>query len=69
MKKLLYLISILVLCMSFATPAVAQDGVPAPQQPGGTGTNIYLPSVMLMMLKFSAESIASWSMEKHGVFP
>jgi len=56
MKKLLYLTTILVLCMSFATPVVAspavrltQDGVPVPQQPGDTPVKIYLPAVMLMM--------------------
>ena len=60
MKKLLYLTTILVLCMSFATPVVAgpavrvaQDGVPAPQQPGEAGTIIYLPTVMLMMPSYT----------------
>jgi hypothetical protein len=59
MKKLLYLTTILVLCMSFATPVVAspairvaQDGVPVPQQPGAE-TKIYLPSVMLMMPSYT----------------
>jgi hypothetical protein len=60
MKKLLYLTTILVLCMSFATPVVAgpafpvaQDGAPVPQEPGDVGTIIFLPTVMLMMPSYT----------------
>ncbi len=60
MKKLLYVTTILVLCMSFATPVVAgpadraaQAGVLVPQQPGDMQTTIYLPSVMLMMPSYT----------------
>lgn len=53
MKKFLYLTTILVLCMSIATPVVAQDNGPVPDQPGDLQPRVYLPAVMLMMPSYT----------------
>ena len=45
MKRLLTLIAILVVLLSVASPAVAQDGPTTPNKPEGTATTLYLPLV------------------------
>lgn len=44
MKRLLSIIAIFVIVLSIASPAVAQEGQPAPDQPSGA-TTLYLPLV------------------------
>src|SRR5512134_1387629 len=46
MKKLLTLILTLVVILSVASPALAQDGPTTPGAPEGTATTLYLPVVI-----------------------
>jgi hypothetical protein len=39
--------------MSIATPVVAQDNGPVPDQPGGLQPRVYLPAVMLIMPSYT----------------